>query len=185
MDVVWDIFCDYLFLTKHLYGVQIISFVLMSNHFHLLLHAPNLNVSAFMNYFLREVSKELNRHGNRINECFANRHYRTYVGDNYLYILNTYKYIYQNPLRAGLCSAVQDYPFSTLYGKLGNGPLYVPVESDDIIFNGSLEENLLWLNTLPEKSDYESMRTALKKGIFKLRKCPRTKTANKLESSLL
>jgi putative transposase len=47
---------------KH--GVELIGFVFMANHFHLVLRAPNNNLSAFMQDFERWLAIKLQR-GNR------------------------------------------------------------------------------------------------------------------------
>ncbi|MCB0390246.1 MAG: transposase [Bdellovibrionales bacterium] len=69
--IIWNIFSDYLFYLSKVFEIEIHSFVLMHNHYHLLVSAPLQNLSvAFMN-FNREVSRELNRNGNRINRTFS------------------------------------------------------------------------------------------------------------------
>ncbi len=73
MSEVWRIFESQLYFCKHAFNLKIYSFVLMSNHYHLILSAPDCNLSEAMQYFIREVSRELNRCGNRINRTFSSR----------------------------------------------------------------------------------------------------------------
>ena len=184
MDLVWNIFSDYLFLLKFCFSFRIHSFVLMSNHYHMLISTPDQNLSVAMAYFHREISRQLNRHGNRINRTFAGRYRKCLIG-NYHYFLNCYKYIYQNPIRSGQVDTAENYKFSTLNGKLGFNRLLVPVENDTLLFEGSLTENLTWINQVPQKDDLDSIRCALMKGKFKLREDLNTKKPNRLENSLL
>jgi hypothetical protein len=39
--------------------------------------------------------------------------------NSYQQLLNTYRYIYRNPVEAGLCQKAEDYYFSSLMGVLG------------------------------------------------------------------
>lgn len=184
MDLVWEIFSKQLYFVHKAFNLEIHCFVLMSNHYHLLVSAPDLNLSKALMYFQREVSRELNRYGNRINRTFAGRFHRSYIG-NYHYFTNCYKYVYQNPLRAGLVERVEDYKYSTLSGKLGRQRLLIPVALDTLIFEGDFSSHLEWLNQETKDDDIESMRMALKKGEFSLRKDLHTKKLNRLETELL
>lgn len=65
---------------------------------------------------------------------------------------------------------VEEYPFSTLSGKMGLSPLLIPVAPDDILFDGNLESNIEWLNRLPSEENIVAMRAALRKSDFRLRR---------------
>lgn len=184
MDDVWNTFENHLFFLKNAFDFEIHAFVLMNNHYHLLVSTPKINISDGMAYFQREVSRELNRKGNRINRTFAGRYFKCNL-KKYHYFLNCYKYVYQNPVRAGLVAKCEHYPFSSLHGLLGFSQQNIPMSEDDLLFNGSVSNHLNWLNTPPDDGDLESMRNALKKGVLKFRKDPITRKDNRLESKLL
>lgn len=161
LETVWSIMEDFLFLLVAGFGVRIHSFILMSNHFHLLITAPNGNLSSAMLYFMRETSKEITRLSGRINQTYGSRNHKTRI-TNYHHFMNTYKYIYQNPIRAKLCTNAEDYPFSTLNGLCRGSKLTIPVD-EDLLFNPLFDEGLLtWLNTPIEERDLRDMRLALK-----------------------
>lgn len=44
LQQVWDIFCRHLAYTAYIYDARIHSFVLMNNHFHLLISTPNASI---------------------------------------------------------------------------------------------------------------------------------------------
>lgn len=184
MDDVWRIFNEQLYLVNHAFNLQTHCFILMSNHYHWIASTPELNLSPAVGYFQREVSRQLNREGNRINRTFADRFFRSHIG-NYHYYTNCYKYVYQNPLRAGLVERVEDYKYSTLNGKLGFNHLLIPVAPDTLLFDGDFAKQLEWLNRRPGKEDEETMRKALRRGIFSLPKDLNTKKPHRLESELL
>ncbi len=159
---MWWLMEDYLFLTAHLYELQIHSFVLMPNHFHLLVSTPNANIGAAMNYFMRETARETSRIAHRINQTFGARHHKTLVKDA-RYFFDVYKYVYRNPVRARLVEKVEDYEFSTLHGLLGSSQLVIPIAEDTLLFEGdSPDQQLRWLNSEPGDGLEDEVRQGLR-----------------------
>ncbi len=183
MEEVWEIMSRRLYYITCVYGVEIIAFVLMSNHFHLLIRTPQSNLSDAMGNFMRETSREITKSANRINLLWGSRHFRCIIHSHH-YSLHAYKYVYRNPVEAGLASRVEDYPFSTLNGLLGRRHLLVPVVEDTTLFS-DFEGTIRWLNEKPTKENWESVRAALRKSKFKLRKDPDNKGDNLLEFDML
>lgn len=173
MEQVWDIFSEELYLTYHFYDLKIHSFVLMSNHFHLIASTPMSNISTCMQYFMKNCSLRLTRAGNRINGTFAGRHYKTIL-QHPNYYLNAYKYNYQNPVSAKITKSVEDYPYSTLYGLTGKKRLYIPVEEDQTLFS-SFHSTMDWLNRPINEINKEAMKWALKRKYFQSKKCKNTR----------
>lgn len=165
LEHVWQIFCDNLALVHESHGLQIHSFVMMSNHFHLLASTPNANISQCMLHFMTKSSKALTKAGNRINETFAGRHYKCILNE-YNYFLNAYKYNYRNPVAAGICESVEDYSFSTLPMKLGFVEKKIPL-TEDTLLKEDRDGILKWLNRAPEPEMLEAARTAFKRSYFK------------------
>lgn len=184
MDETWEIFERWLYFSKHAFNLEIHSFVLMSNHYHMLVSTPDHNLILALTYFHRELSRDLNRCGGRINRNFSGPYFKCRL-QSYHYFLNCYKYVYQNPVRAGLVDRAEDYKFSTLSGKLGKFPLLIPVVNDSLLFEGDLSKNLLWINKEIDPQDLDSMRGALKKSEFLLRKDLLTRKSNRLETAFI
>ncbi|MGZ3772841.1 MAG: transposase [Bdellovibrio sp.] len=170
MHLVWEIMTRHLYFTHLAFDVRVHAFLLMGNHYHLIIRAPKQNLSAAMQYFMRESSRDLTRLSSRINQTYGSRFHRSLLNSP-LYYLHAYKYLYRNPVSARVCKKVEDYPFSTLQALLGNSRVEVPVLDD---WNwGSLdvrEETLIWLNTAPNKEDLDNVRKALRKGTFEIPK---------------
>ncbi len=104
----------------------------------------------------------------RINKIFGGR-YKGCLINNPKYLLNVYKYIYRNPVAAGIVERVEQYPFSTIY--LGNKCL--PIELDNIIpMNLAVSRyiELEWVNSSFEDKEIESLEWALSKSKFKYKK---------------
>ncbi len=170
---------DYLSFLYFAYKFEILSFVLMSNHFHLLVRTPLGNLSEGMNYFMRETSKQIGRQSQRINQIYGGRFHRSIITKNH-YFMHAYKYVYRNPVEAGITDSVTQYQFSTLNRKLGLNPCYIPIAEDPILFD-DVDETLRWLNTAPDPESYETIKKAFHKKIFKLERRKHSKLQNPLE----
>lgn len=168
---VWKIFCEELARTSTEKKLVIHSFVLMSNHFHLLASTPESNVSECMHQFMGRSSRRLTTAGNRINQTFSGRHYKCIL-HHPNYFLNAYKYNYRNPVAAGICNNVEDYLYSTLHGLLGKSQLAFPVEDTTLAFDQ--EGTLKWLNTPPDPEKAEAFKFGLKRQFFSPKKCNKT-----------
>lgn len=177
---VWEIFCNRLYTTERMFQVKIHSFVLMSNHFHLLMSTPEANLSESMKYLMNNTSLDISRRARRINQTFGGRYFRSMITKDH-HFTHAYKYIYRNPVSAGLCRRVEDYPFSTLRGLLGLSRLQIPIADDPLLFNDPAA-HLKWLNKAPLPSNHKVIYDAMKRGRFSLRLTPRSGEPHRLES---
>lgn len=183
IESMWSLYGDYLYLISGTYALRIHSFVMMPNHFHLIVSAPLANLSEAMRYFLRETSREISRLSGRINQSYGTRHHKSLISSHH-YFMNAYKYVYRNPVRAGLCDRVEDYKFSTLSGLMGFAPLLIPVIEDTLLFPEDFDEGILrWLNTNPLANSEDEVRRALKRPSFSLTRNGRFESS--LETRLL
>lgn len=183
MELVWEIMSNHLYSSHQRFNLKIHSFVLMTNHFHLLASTPEGNLSECMAYFMKATSSDLTLAGNRINQTYGGRYFRSVIENDHHY-LHAYKYIYRNPVKAGLCKNVEDYRYSTLHGLLGKSHLPIPVLDDKRLFE-DVDRNLIWLNESPSEEDWKTVSTALKKSKFKIKKGSKFGTPHRLEYNLL
>ncbi len=165
---IWSIYEDQLFFLHHAFGVQIHCFVLMSNHFHLIATFPNVNFGESIRTFMGTTSRVVSFEENSKNHLYGGRAYRSRLG-SFHYFVNAYKYIYLNPVRAGICRRVEDYEFSTLGGLLGKKQMSIPLAEDTLIFDDPIG-CLKWLNTHPSNADISAVRKALRRLDFKFAK---------------
>lgn len=181
MPEVWRILCDYLYFAHHAFDLKIHSFVLMSNHFHMLVSSPLGNISPAMQYFMKETSRALAIESKRINHIWGARFSRSEITSHH-YFLNAYKYVYRNPVRSGMETRVEDYPYSTLNALVGEAKLTIPLVNDFTLFS-DIEGTLRWLNT-PAPSEFnEAMSRALRRKVFQLPKLD--SRSHPLENDLL
>ncbi len=177
----WVIYESWLYFIAFAFGVKIHSFVLMDNHFHLLATFPKNNMSEAMCYFMKETSRSINSSAGKINQNYGNRFYRTRISNDHQF-LNVYKYVYRNPVEAGLVQFAEDYKYSTLHGLVGRQPQIIPIE-DSYLYEDYFE-NLNWINQAPLEIHKKQISKALKKAAFKLPLCRFSKNKSSLESEL-
>ncbi len=113
MEKVWVIFIESIEYALGYCDVDIHAFVLMNNHYHLLVTTKNSDIDRFMMNLNRRLSLSIEKLSGVINHKFANRYGWTIV-DRESYLYNVYRYIYQNPIRANLSKSILEYPFSSL-----------------------------------------------------------------------
>jgi putative transposase len=92
------VFLDALEDSCESYHIKLISYVLMSNHFHLLLQTPKANLSEFMRHFLVTYTVRFNRRNGRAGHIFQGR-FKSLVIDKDEYLLPLSRYIHLNPIR--------------------------------------------------------------------------------------
>lgn len=168
MPFVWNIFCEELDRTIKEKKLIVHSFVLLSNHFHMIASTPDANISSCMHQFMHNSSIRLTRAGNRINQTFAGRHYKCIL-DHPNYFLNAYKYVYRNPIHAGLCISVREYPFSSFRWVTNQEKAKFEL-CEDFTFSADPDGTMKWLDTAPTQEKWEGVRYGLKRQTFKSKK---------------
>jgi REP element-mobilizing transposase RayT len=106
-------------------GWKIHAFVLMSNHYHLLLETPEANLVVGMKWLQGVYTQRFNRRHKLRGHLFQGRYKAlTIDGEEAGYFLQVSSYIHLNPIRAGLVQtgeALRCYRWSSL-------PLYVTAD---------------------------------------------------------
>jgi putative transposase len=161
---VWQMSLDALLYANSNKKVEIEAFVLMSNHYHLVLHTPDENIDEFMRFFNWRLSKSIREKSQRINHIFGSR-YKWSIVDSDRYYFFLIRYVFQNPLRINLVSNCEDYPFSTLHYQTNSRRL--PFELRN---NWSSPENLNFINEIEDTAISKVISDSLKRnGYFKIK----------------
>src|ERR1700682_3994745 len=98
-------FLEYLGETVRRYGWLITAWVLMSNHFHLVLETPSPTLSAGMQWLLRAYSQWFNKKHKRSGHLFGDR-FHSFLIDSDTYLTGVARYVVLNPVRALLAERV-------------------------------------------------------------------------------
>ncbi len=173
LDEVWEVMNLRLESLQKEHGIRIAAFVLMNNHFHMLVLTPNLDIDRLMYFFMKWVTLDIQKRSKRINKIFGGR-YKGSMIDSYEYLMNVYKYIYRNPIEAKMATRAEAYPYSSLHFKnkidsrmtfqLERVLAYFAIEQD--IDRRELE----WINQSFSQVESKSIKTGLQKTIFSYEK---------------
>ena len=110
-DEDFETFMELLCSGCSLYGIKLHDYVLMSNHYHLLIETTKENLSAYMKYLNASYAIYFNKKYKRSGHLWQGRFKSWYVTDEaYLYTLISY--IEHNPVKAGMVQRVGDYHYS-------------------------------------------------------------------------
>jgi REP element-mobilizing transposase RayT len=112
-------FLAYLAETKKKFGILIHCYVLMSNHFHLLIETPKANLSKAMHYINTSYTTYINKKRNRSGHLFQGR-YKAIVVDKDSYLSEVSRYLHLNPVRAGNVHLPEEYLFSSYTSYIKN-----------------------------------------------------------------
>lgn len=116
-------FLEYLQKAKEKYKFYLYAYVLMTNHYHLLLETKLPNISRIMQYINTSYTTYYNVKYKRSGHLFQGR-YKSIVVDKESYFLELSRYIHLNPVRAKMVSRPQEYAWSSYQGyisKSGDG----------------------------------------------------------------
>ena len=135
---------DWIFVQKkvqyalHTHNVQLHALVMMDTHLHLLIQSDHQKE----NFFCDSLASLL-KMPNQIMECHCE------PISSYPQYLNAYKYIYRNPVEAGLTEKVEEYPYSSLSGLLGLGVSYCEIMDHLALIQNPIR-HLNWMNNKEE-----------------------------------
>ncbi len=127
--------------SKDNYQAVIHGFVLMTNHYHLLVETPLGNLAEFMRYFNITYTSHFNRRHNRIGHLFQGR-YKSVLVDKNSYLFAVSKYIHLNPVKvrgfrtkslAERMKYLLDYKWSSLPGFIDPGKRHEFVDYDIVL----------------------------------------------------
>ena len=88
------------------------AWVLMTNHFHLLVETPDANLGRGMQQLLSTYSQAFNRRHGRAGHLFQGR-YKGILVERESHLLELVRYIVLNPMRAGMVGTPAEHPWSS------------------------------------------------------------------------
>ena len=98
-------------------GWRVHAFVLMPDHFHIVVETPQPNLVVGMKWFLGTYTARLNRRHGQTGHLFAGRYRSMLIGDGGEYLKSACDYVHLNPARAKLIDSTQplaEYRWSSL-----------------------------------------------------------------------
>lgn len=152
--------------------IRIAAFVLMNNHFHLLLLTPREDIDRIMYFFMKEVTMDIQKCTGRINKIFGGR-YKASMIESFEHLMNVYKYIHRNPLEVKLVKRAECYFYGTL--RLQISPHVLPFKIEKILPPHAFKDfenldELTWINTRFAPKEAASIKCGLTKTVFAYQK---------------
>ena len=139
---------------KKQFKYKLYAYVLMSNHFHLLLQVKKESISKIMQVIMTSYTMYINKKHDRTGHLFSGR-FKSIIVDEDEYLLQVIRYIHLNPVKSGLCQNPDQYIWSSF--------------SDYLSFNTSLIDNkkILFLFGNSIKKQKEKFLDFTQRGIDK------------------
>jgi len=94
------------------FAIDVFAYVLMDNHYHLLVRTRRANLKKAMQWFGTTYTQRFNRRHFRSGHLFQGR-YKSIIIQNDSYLLQLSYYIHRNPLRAGIVKRLAGYRWSS------------------------------------------------------------------------
>ena len=114
------------------FGMRILSYCVMPNHWHLVLHPrSDGEVSKFMKW----LSGTHTQRWHALHKTAGSGHvyqgrYKSFVVQNDKHLLDLIRYVESNPLRAGLVAKAEDWKWSSLNRRLGKCKFLSPLPTE-------------------------------------------------------
>jgi REP element-mobilizing transposase RayT len=102
-------------------GWYVLTYCLMSTHYHLLVETPRANLAAGMRHLNGSYALRVNTRYERFGHVFQTP-YRARLIETEEHLLEVSRYVVLNPVRAGLCKRAADWPWSSHRAVLGQTP---------------------------------------------------------------
>ena len=152
-------FKEYLAEAELKYCFLLHAYVLMTNHFHLIVGTPHGNLSKIMHHLNGSYATYVNVKRKRSGHLFQGR-YKAILVDKDRYLLELSRYLHLNPVRANMVARAEEYPYSS-YGS------YISDVKEEIVSTS------LVLGLMPDiKNSAEMYRAYMESSISDELPCP-------------
>jgi REP element-mobilizing transposase RayT len=93
-------------------GYKVFGYVLMSNHYHLIVQILDQKLQKIMHQINSKYSKYFNKKYERVGHVFQGRYTAIPVQDE-RYLIDLLRYVHQNPVKAQMCRKTDEYEWSS------------------------------------------------------------------------
>ena len=113
-------------------GWRIHAYVLMGNHYHLVVETPTPTLSSGMRQLNGIYTQAFNRRHDRVGHLFQGR-YKAILVERESHLLELLRYVVLNPVRAQLVPTARNWPWSSYRATAGEGPEVPWLETDWVL----------------------------------------------------
>jgi REP element-mobilizing transposase RayT len=100
------------------FDAQALAYCLMGNHYHFVLHTRAANLSRLMRHVNGVFTQLFNRRHGKVGHLFQGR-FKSILVDRDSYLLEVCRYVELNPVRAGMVTQAQEWPWSSFRAHTG------------------------------------------------------------------
>lgn len=116
----YEKFLEYMDEARGKFGIILHGYVLMTNHYHLIVETPERNLSRVMHHINSSYTTYVNVKKKRSGHLFQGR-FKSIVVDRDSYLLELSRYLHLNPVRARMVERPEEYPYSSYRTYIGAG----------------------------------------------------------------
>ncbi len=117
-DIDREKFLELIGRTVEQFGIHVHAYVLMDNHYHLLIETPRAGLNRALRYLNGVYTQAFNRRHKRVGHLFQGR-YKAILVEKDSYLLELSRYIHVNPWRVKRSMDPIKYPWSSLGSYVG------------------------------------------------------------------
>lgn len=139
---------------------KIYGYVLMDNHYHLILQVFNKKLQEIMHQVNNKYSKYFNYKFKRVGHVFQGRYKAILVQDE-RYLISLLRYVHQNPIKAGMCKRVEEYKWSSDVFYRTNNNQFINVDTMLDMLSNDRREAISKYNEYMrqvEETDYDNVK---------------------------
>jgi putative transposase len=103
------------------YGCHCYCYCLMTTHYHLVVMTPEPNLARAMQWLLGVYAQMFNRRHAHSGHVFRGRYGSTLI-EREGHLVEVFRYVFLNPVRAGICGSPRHYPWSSYRATIGLEP---------------------------------------------------------------
>ena len=104
-------FCSFIRQCERRYEIRIHASTVLSTHYHLVVEARCAELSRALHWLNLRYARTFNKRYSGFGHVFAER-FQTRVIEGEEHVFETCAYVLLNPVKAGLCDRVEDWPWS-------------------------------------------------------------------------
>jgi len=136
-------FCDTVTRIAKRHDWTIVAYCLMKNHYHLVIHVGDRGLAAGMCELNTAYACGFNARHGRINHLFGKRYWNRRIKTD-ASLINTVRYVVQNPRRAGGTRPLEAYVWTSYAATIGLAFARIKLARDELLpFFGSTPERAL------------------------------------------
>jgi len=94
------------------FDYELLAYVIMDNHYHLLIKTNKVNISTIMFYINNLLGKYINGQLDRTGHAFDSR-YKCKLVETDANLIWLLRYIHRNPVKANICNVINEYKWSS------------------------------------------------------------------------